>query len=75
MDGTSKYVRRVRWLWRSTHESKTFDTHALKQGDTTQKLGDGPVRESGCASLSSRPKILRRHSPPCRRSPRRTRSG
>lgn len=40
-----QHVRRVRWLWRSTHESKTFDTYALKQGDTTQKLGDGPVRE------------------------------
>lgn len=40
-----QHVRRVRWLWSAQHEPKTLDTYALKQGDTTQKLGDGPVME------------------------------
>ncbi len=40
-----QHIRRVRWLWHSTTEPKTFDTYALKQGDTTQKLGEGAVTE------------------------------
>jgi hypothetical protein len=40
-----QHVRRVRWLWRSENGPKEFDTYALKQGDTTQKLNSGPVME------------------------------
>lgn len=37
-----QHVRRVRWLWIGP---RTFDTYALKLGDTTQSLGDGAVRD------------------------------
>lgn len=36
-----QHVRRVRWLWIGP---RTFDTYALKLGDTTQLLGEGAVR-------------------------------
>lgn len=40
-----QHARRVRWLWMSIENPKTFDTYALKLGDTTQKLSEGPVME------------------------------
>lgn len=40
-----QHVRRVRWLWHSRSAPRTFDTYALKQGDTTQRLNQGPVVE------------------------------
>ena len=40
-----QHVRRVRWLWKDINNPKTFDTYALKQGDTTQKLDEGPVTD------------------------------
>lgn len=40
-----QHVRRVRWLWSSLAAPKRFDTYALKQGDTTQRLNEGPVTE------------------------------
>lgn len=40
-----QHVRRVRWLWHSRSAPRTFDTYALKLGDTTQKLNQGPVTE------------------------------
>ena len=40
-----QHVRRVRWLWRGENSPKQFDTYALKQGDTTQKLNSGPVMD------------------------------
>jgi hypothetical protein len=40
-----QHVRRVRWLWRYAGTPKQFDTYALKQGDTTQKVDRGPVTE------------------------------
>jgi hypothetical protein len=40
-----QHVRRVRWLWMDLLSPKRFDTYALKQGDTTQKLNEGPVKE------------------------------
>ena len=40
-----QHIRRVRWLWDSKGQPKTFDAYALKWGDTLQKLNDGPVTE------------------------------
>ena len=40
-----QHVRRARWLWRPTQGPKEFSTYAMKQGDTTQKLDDGPVKK------------------------------
>jgi len=40
-----QHIRRVRWLWNGTSGPKAFETYALKQGDTTQKLGEGTVME------------------------------
>ena len=40
-----QHVRRVRWFWKSSGSPKHFDTYALKQGDTTQRLNEGPVAE------------------------------
>ena len=37
-----QHVRRVRWLWIGP---RTFDTYALKLGDTTQLLGEGAVHD------------------------------
>ncbi len=34
-----QHVRRVRWLWKG---SRTFDTYALKLGDTTQRITEAP---------------------------------
>lgn len=36
-----QHVRRVRWHWIGP---RTFETYALKLGDTTQRLNDGAVR-------------------------------
>jgi hypothetical protein len=36
-----QHVRRVRWLWKGG--PKQFDSYALKQGDTTQKVTPGAV--------------------------------
>lgn len=38
-----QHIRRVRWIWSDCNSPKTFETYALKQGDTTQKLNDGSV--------------------------------
>jgi hypothetical protein len=40
-----QHVRRVRWLWHNRSDPRTFGKYALKQGDTTQKLNQGPVTE------------------------------
>lgn len=40
-----QHVRRVRWLWHDRSAPREFNTYALKQGDTTQKLNTGPVTE------------------------------
>lgn len=40
-----QHVRRTRWLWDGRNMPQTFQTYALKQGDTTQKLGNGVVAE------------------------------
>lgn len=40
-----QHVRRVRWVWTGKESPQQFDTYALKQGDTTQKLDKGPVME------------------------------
>lgn len=40
-----QHVRRVRWLWMNLSNPKIFDTYALKQGDTTQKLSEGSVTD------------------------------
>lgn len=40
-----QHVRRVRWLWSDLGQAKVFDTYALKQGDTTQRLSEGVVTE------------------------------
>jgi hypothetical protein len=40
-----QHVRRVRWLWLGEKEAKEFTTYALKMGDTTQTLNEGPVQE------------------------------
>jgi len=38
-----QHVRRVRWLWKDIASPKVFDTYALKQGDTTQRLSEGII--------------------------------
>jgi hypothetical protein len=38
-----QHVRRVRWLWTNSETPKVFSTYDLKQGDTTQRLSEGPV--------------------------------
>ncbi|QGS32434.1 hypothetical protein [Cupriavidus metallidurans] len=38
-----QHVRRVKWLWRPVGGPKTFPAYALNQGDTTQRLSNGPV--------------------------------
>ena len=43
-----QHVRRVKWIWDKSKiggEPKKFPTHSLKQGDTTQLLGDLPYRK------------------------------
>ncbi|HEX4227430.1 MAG TPA: hypothetical protein VHZ07_02090 [Bryobacteraceae bacterium] len=40
-----QHVRRVRWLWNHLDSPKVFDSYALKLGDTTQRLDEGPVKE------------------------------
>jgi hypothetical protein len=65
-----EHVRRVRWLWHDHNQPKTFPTYALRLGDTTQKLPDGPVKvwlstleisdEAAAAALPSIPANDRR---------------
>jgi hypothetical protein len=40
-----QHLRRVRWLWKGLDKPKHFKTYDLKQGDTTQKLNDGNVKD------------------------------
>lgn len=40
-----QHLRRVRWLWDGRGNPQAFQTYALKQGDTTQKLNEGPVTQ------------------------------
>ena len=40
-----QHVRRVRWLWKAKNNPKKFDTHTLKQGDTTQELTSSKVKQ------------------------------
>jgi len=40
-----EHVRRVRWQWIAQGGPKTFDTYALKWGDTTQKLISDVVKK------------------------------
>lgn len=37
-----QHIRRVRWIWKGL---KTFETYGLRQGDTTQKLASGNVKD------------------------------
>ena len=48
-----QHIRRVRWLWRDENSPQQFDTYALKQGDTTQKLNSGPVMDWAAQSHDS----------------------
>ncbi len=46
VDGSNlQHLRRVRWLWDGRGNPQAFQTYALKQGDTTQKLNEGPVTQ------------------------------
>lgn len=38
-----QHVRRVRWYWHSLDAPQEFETYEMKQGDTTQLLGDNAV--------------------------------
>lgn len=40
-----QHTRRIRWLWESRGNPKTFGTYELKQGDTTQRLSSTVVSE------------------------------
>ncbi|MBX3456035.1 hypothetical protein [Ferrovibrio sp.] len=40
-----QHVRRVRWLWHNIDRPEKFKPYALKLGDTTQKLNEGPVSD------------------------------
>lgn len=40
-----QHLRRVRWVWAGRENPQQFDSYALNQGDTTQKLDKGPVME------------------------------
>jgi len=40
-----QHTRRVRWLWASREQPASFETYALKQGDTTQKLSSETVEK------------------------------
>jgi hypothetical protein len=40
-----QHVRRVHWFWKFGDSAQSFQTYALKQGDTTQRLTSGPVYE------------------------------
>lgn len=62
-----QHVRRVRWVWRNGNAPKHFDTYALKQGDTTQKLSSGPVMD-WISSLSISESALERSLVPLPRS-------
>lgn len=46
-----QHSRRVRWLWKPDDKPKSFDTYALKMGDTTQPL-DSPEVEAWLSSLN-----------------------
>jgi hypothetical protein len=58
-----QHVRRVRWLWSDLNSPKVFDTYALKQGDTTQRLNEGPVTK-WLLSLAVPPRLL--NQPPAK---------
>lgn len=45
-----QHCRRIRWLWRPNGEPMSFDTYALKFGDTTQLL-DSPEVEAWLSTL------------------------
>lgn len=38
-----QHVRRIKWLWKPQGSPKRFETYAMNQGDTTQRLSNGPV--------------------------------
>ncbi|PHV21349.1 hypothetical protein CSQ92_18545 [Janthinobacterium sp. BJB446] len=38
-----QHVRRVKWHWKPENGPKRFDAYAMNQGDTTQRLSNGPV--------------------------------
>lgn len=40
-----QHVRRVHWFWKHGDSKQSFQTYAMKQGDTTQILTSGPVFE------------------------------
>lgn len=40
-----QHVRRVRWLWKGDPGPRRFDVYAMKLGDTTQRLNNGPVTD------------------------------
>ena len=40
-----QHARRVRWLWASREQPASFETYALKQGDTTQRLSSEVVEK------------------------------
>jgi hypothetical protein len=40
-----QHVRRVRWCWRPEGGPMRFDVYAMNQGDTTQRLPEGAVRD------------------------------
>ena len=40
-----QHVRRVRWLWDGRAAPMQFETYAMKQGDTTQRLNQGAVMD------------------------------
>lgn len=46
-----QHCRRVHWLWKPNGEPMSFDTYALKMGDTTQLL-DSPEVEEWLSSLN-----------------------
>lgn len=39
-----QHIRRVKWLWKTNGQHKSFNTYALKQGDTTQELTSDEVK-------------------------------
>lgn len=55
-----QHVRRVKWLWKPENGPKRFDAYAMNQGDTTQRLSNGPVIDwlktlelsSGCQPIT-----------------------
>ncbi|MBI3666997.1 MAG: hypothetical protein HY236_12390 [Acidobacteria bacterium] len=58
-----QHVRRVRWLWKDQSSPKTFDTYALKLGDTTQLLAAGSPVEGWLGTLDISHEALTRPLP------------